>query len=289
MGFALESADVVDGRVVLTGRWSGVRGMRFVRPTLVLRDREVLATLEHKPWAVLPDAAWVAAFPWPAGERLDLTTAQLAVAPNITVPLDPDAPPPVLDDPEPAARAGRLQREVDFLQGRREDELAAARQRIGAVEDARDAVREQLEAAEARAVAAEARAADLGEQLARAEAELAVLRSRPDPAATQAFDALEAEVSHTDVVPDPPVRDTPTVRPRPRLRNEPQPTEAFDPIAEGAVLDPVPAPVVAPPARRTPARAPRGFAGLDLWAQRVLALAAALSLVLLVLGLVRVL
>ena len=175
--FELDHAEVERGRLVLTGRWHGVRGMRFVRPTLVLDDRELLATLEHKPWAVFDDVPWTAAFPWAEDDAPELAGAQLAVGPAITVPLDPDAPPA---EPSPldglAARAGRLEQEVDFLRGRREEELGAARHRITAVEDARDALRERLAVAEAAA----AEVAPLRARLEAAASERAALRARLD-------------------------------------------------------------------------------------------------------------
>ena len=49
----LEQAD--GGRVEVEGRWFGVRGRRFVRPTLTLlvdgAEQRYLADLEQKPWA----------------------------------------------------------------------------------------------------------------------------------------------------------------------------------------------------------------------------------------------
>src|SRR5207245_223766 len=93
--------------------WSGLRGVRFVRPTLVVGQREVLATLEHKPWAPSSDRPWVAAFPW-AGRMPDLDELELAVAPTVTVPLgepaalpapDPDAAPHRAQEPAPATPA----------------------------------------------------------------------------------------------------------------------------------------------------------------------------------------
>jgi hypothetical protein len=41
--------------------------VRFVRPGLVVDGRRVLATFEHKPWAVGADGGWTAAFPWKRG------------------------------------------------------------------------------------------------------------------------------------------------------------------------------------------------------------------------------
>src|SRR3954447_11782146 len=67
VGFALlrlEAGD--DGLLEVEGEWSNVRGMRFVRPALVLRDgeqeRTLLAVLDHKPWN--PDGR-----PWRAAPR----------------------------------------------------------------------------------------------------------------------------------------------------------------------------------------------------------------------------
>lgn len=84
--------DRAAGRVRLEGRWSGVRGLRFMRPTLVADGRQVLATLEDKPWAPHEGAAWRASFPWDAGEE-QLVGAVLEVAPSVVVPLDEDARP----------------------------------------------------------------------------------------------------------------------------------------------------------------------------------------------------
>lgn len=80
------------GQIEIAGRWYGVRGRRFVRPTLTLTlkgdsgEQRVLADLEHKPWAAQDGDRWLAAFPFDgrleAAERIELT-----VAPDITVEL----------------------------------------------------------------------------------------------------------------------------------------------------------------------------------------------------------
>jgi hypothetical protein len=72
------------------GRWSGVRGRRFVRPTLTLRidgaKHRLLADLEHKPWAAQEGEEWVARFsPLPPAGKAD--RFELSVAPDITVAL----------------------------------------------------------------------------------------------------------------------------------------------------------------------------------------------------------
>ena len=79
-----------DNRVIVTGRWFGVRGRRFVRPTLTLgtggAGSLLLAELEHKPWSAADGESWTAAFmcrPSAGGaDQLELT-----VAPDIAVSL----------------------------------------------------------------------------------------------------------------------------------------------------------------------------------------------------------
>ena len=90
--FEVERFEWVDGdRLEVTGRWYGLRGHRFVRPVLVVQaahdeQRRLLAILDHKPWAAEDGDEWIAAFPW-EGEPLELTAAELAVAPSLAVDL----------------------------------------------------------------------------------------------------------------------------------------------------------------------------------------------------------
>jgi hypothetical protein len=86
--FEVERLEREGDQLVVSGHWSGLRGVRFVRPTLVVGDRQVLATLEHKPWAPRADRAWTAAFPW-KGRTPDASQLALAVAPSVTVSLAP--------------------------------------------------------------------------------------------------------------------------------------------------------------------------------------------------------
>ena len=77
-------------RIEVVGRWFGVRGRRFIRPTLYVEvdgaPRRLLAVLDHKPWAVEDWQEWIAAFQWD-GEPVELTGAELTVGPDITVEL----------------------------------------------------------------------------------------------------------------------------------------------------------------------------------------------------------
>ena len=105
--FEVERFEWVDGdRLEVTGRWYGLRGHRFVRPVLVVQaahdeQRRLLAILDHKPWAAEDGDEWIAVFPW-EGEPLELTAAELAVAPSLAV----DLPVPLVPGQRGAAPAG---------------------------------------------------------------------------------------------------------------------------------------------------------------------------------------
>jgi hypothetical protein len=91
VAFELDRFEMADGdRFEVNGRWFGVRGRRFIRPslTLVADDEQcrLLADLEHKPWSAEDGQPWQAAFPYGAQESGWLA-AELNVAPDITVSL----------------------------------------------------------------------------------------------------------------------------------------------------------------------------------------------------------
>ncbi len=97
------------GQVVVSGRWFGVRGRRFMRPTLVLRlrsdgsEQRSLAELEHKPWAAEDGEPWTAAFPLDI-ELGDAASIELAVAPDIAIELSaPKGSRAARSTPRPAA------------------------------------------------------------------------------------------------------------------------------------------------------------------------------------------
>jgi hypothetical protein len=147
VGFALTRLEVVDGgRLELEGEWTGVRGMRFVRPALIVHagggERTLLALLEDKPWPAEEGRSWRAAFPWDGGD-LDPADVELAVAPSIVVPLA-ERGPAAESDPqvvlrrrlaEAQERARRLEAEVGFLR-RERDEARAERDAALAERDA---------------------------------------------------------------------------------------------------------------------------------------------------------
>ncbi len=193
--FELERLSVGEpGRLELTGRWFGIRGRRFVRPTLLLTlpgddaERRSLADLEHKPWAAEEGEAWTAAFPVDAGLRPEAAASiELSVAPDITVRLAPGGRPRRrrAGGPEPIAeprRRERSQRVAGDAVGERErirrQELMADRDRVieerdqaMAERDQAIAMRDRRRAERDRAIRAGARAeSSLRERVAELEA-----------------------------------------------------------------------------------------------------------------------
>jgi hypothetical protein len=164
VAFELDRFEVTaDGRLEVAGRWFGVRGLRFVRPSLMLQtdggERSLLALLDHKPWAPEEGSVWIAAFPWDGGD-FDPSQAELAVAPSVVVPLSTgsDVPTdntrrrPSLREQLRAEerRASRLEAEVAWLRAERGDLGARAdrarEERDRAIE-ARDAAQRDREKA----------------------------------------------------------------------------------------------------------------------------------------------
>lgn len=113
VSFELERLDLEGDRLVVAGHWSGVRGLRFVRPALVSDDRRILATLEHKPWAPSLDRTWVAAFPWDRDD-VDVDGLALAVGSQVTVSLGDAA---VNAEPQPAPGRNGLEEGEDPPRG----------------------------------------------------------------------------------------------------------------------------------------------------------------------------
>jgi hypothetical protein len=108
VSFELDRFAIADDELcVVEGSWSGVRGRRFMRPSLTVTiggsETRLLADLADKPWAAEDGEPWKATFPV-ALEVADIERAELTVAPDITIALrgSPDAS----DRPKPK-RAGR--------------------------------------------------------------------------------------------------------------------------------------------------------------------------------------
>ena len=150
--FAVERFGWVDDeRLEVAGRWFGLRGQRFLRPTLDVevdgRNRRLLALLEHKPWAADDGEEWVAAFGW-QGEPIQLVSAELAVGPDLAIELPPptggrpasptrSAPPAPSTELRSAGRP-RAEVELDLVAARDEvDRLAGELVRLRATHAAR--------------------------------------------------------------------------------------------------------------------------------------------------------
>jgi DNA repair exonuclease SbcCD ATPase subunit len=135
LSFELDRFEVHgDGGLEVRGRWFGVRGRRFMRPTLTLHidgsKHRLLADLEHKPWAAEDGEEWVASFSPapPAGEADEI---ELAVAPDVAISLSgPGLPAPSSPSPRPASRR---KREPDRAPRALEQERAKARDLVRAL------------------------------------------------------------------------------------------------------------------------------------------------------------
>lgn len=95
--FEVERFELADDACLeVHGRWFGVRGRRFMRPTLTAvtdgREQRLLAVLDHKPWIAEEGETWHAAFPC-STDPAALLEAELTVAPDVTVPLPPPSSP----------------------------------------------------------------------------------------------------------------------------------------------------------------------------------------------------
>jgi hypothetical protein len=215
--FALTRFEAVDdGRLEVEGRWSGVRGVRFVRPALVVHgdggaERTLLADLEHKPWPALDGETWVAAFPWSGGGPPDVARTELAVAPSIVVPLagggasQPEPEP----EPEPERRPRRTARvprpsdaELAALREER-DRFAGAARRAAEDLEALRRERDEARAALDRAVAERERLAAMARETPAApdrEALRAELRQRDEALAArdEALAARDAALAARD-------------------------------------------------------------------------------------------
>jgi hypothetical protein len=220
--------------------------MRFMRPTLTVGDRRVLAVLDHKPWMPEEGQTWIAEFPWEGDVAdIDPTLAELAVAPSVAValsspgvpvePLGPPAPDPLALEEE---RRHRLESEITFLreqidvltgrlaeaeQGRPEpptaepapvadDQLAELRAEVDKARAERDNARTRLDDERERRAAAEAAYDTARIERDAAQHELAHVH---EELAARQVELPDEPASGTVVVPAPP--------PAPIQREEPAP------------------------------------------------------------------
>jgi hypothetical protein len=248
--FELEQFERSGDRLRVSGRWSDVRGMRFMRPTLTVGDRRVLAVLDHKPWAPEEGQPWIAEFPWDGDVAdIDPTLAELAVAPSVAVALSsPGVAVEPLGEPEPDPRAleeerrHRLESEVSFLR----EQVDLLKNRLAETEQARDEALaaaaqqpeppgpaepqptpdDRIERLQAELENARERLADERERRAKAEAEYDHARIERDAANHELAHVSEELAARQVRLPDEPASGTVAVAappPKPIEREEPAP------------------------------------------------------------------
>jgi hypothetical protein len=129
-------------RLEVAGRWYGVRGLRFVRPSLDLEAgderRHLLAVLDHKPWEARDGEDWIAAFPWD-GDKVELSHAELAVTPAVVVEL----PVPGGNGKKEPKKKAAAPRRVQASDRGRDDRIRAEAQALRQERDAALAARDE--------------------------------------------------------------------------------------------------------------------------------------------------
>jgi hypothetical protein len=180
----LEAAE--DGKVVVSGRWFGVRGHRFVRPTLTLTlgdggpERRWLAALEHKPWAAQDGEPWMAAFPVDV-ELASASAIELSVAPDIEIALRP--PEGAAGSPRESAVAARARSPLAKQDARgrrpsaRAQDLERLSTRLSSAESALERERDRRASVESTLEEQRAESRKLSAELGRARAELDLART----------------------------------------------------------------------------------------------------------------
>lgn len=272
------------------GRWFGLRGHRFLRPTLDVavagQRRRMLAVLEHKPWAAEEGEEWVAAFLW-TGPPARLDDAELTVSPDLAVQLPlPDGS--VEDDGgddvpagerRPARRPRTAVLEAELAAAlaevdRRDEELARVRE---AHSEAARELRERARTAQETARRLESELQRARDQVAASEAQadtkLGELRKERDAAAT-ARDRAAAEAADMRAERDAAVKRAKAVEAerdalvdaRDRARQERNAwmsrarTAAAEPRGSAAIAQRVPAPPAKRPAETAPPPPPEDVA-----------------------------
>jgi hypothetical protein len=191
--FALDSFEVSDGRLVVSGRWYGVGGRRFVRPVLHPDgQRRLIAVLDHKPWSAEEGVEWLAAFAHDGA----VGPSRLQVAPDVAIEL-PAAGPAVGDGvprparlprgpakpkasaPEPARKPAKRDKasRMDIERDAARSQVDALREELAAARADSDRVRAEFDQARAASEAATADLARSREETDQLAAELRELRA----------------------------------------------------------------------------------------------------------------
>jgi hypothetical protein len=182
-----------DDRLALVGRWFGLRGHRFLRPTLDVdvagERRRMLADLEHKPWAAEEGEEWVAEFRW-RGAPAHFDDPELTVSPDLAVQLpQPHNSIAEADLPEGAERFPARPPRTAVL----EAELAAAAEEMKRLTNELTKLREEHAAATKAATAELARVKEESDAAVAARAEGLGAAERERDEALERLAAVEQE------------------------------------------------------------------------------------------------
>jgi hypothetical protein len=280
--FELEVFERSGDRLRVAGRWSDVRGMRFMRPSLTVGGRRILAVLDHKPWAPEEGQRWIAEFPWDGDpDDVDLELAELAVAPSVAVLLAAPGVPVAAKEPTPDPRLvederrRRSQAEINFLR----EQIDLLTERLAETERERDEARAQVDrdGDAASDLDAERSQGDV------ARAELDAARAQRDAARSELETARKRlATAQAELDPTRAERDA-AVRELAELRSEIAATPAPEPPAQTAA----PLGAVAPHSPRHPAQ--HAFGDLDLWVPRIALGVFAICVLVLLVGLLKIL
>ena len=195
-------AAIEDGRVEVSGRWFGVRGRRFVRPTLTLTlgddgpQQRWLADLEHKPWAALDGEPWMAAFPVDV-ELAGASSIELSVAPDIEIMLRAPEGATGSAAASPVAAQARSPMAKQDTQGRRRpsaraQDLERLSTRLSSAQAALERERERRAGVDVALEEQRAESRRLSAELGRARAELDLART-----VQRESEAMSAELDST--------------------------------------------------------------------------------------------
>lgn len=205
IAFELERFEPTGERQVeVAGRWFGVRGRRFVRPTLTLNGGampRVLADLDHKPWAAEEGEPWIATFRM-AVPHDEVEQAELSVAPDIAIEL-PAPSLPARGRTRSRAKPRLIERSTPTeTQVRARNRTATSTGGAGQREDPRELLedaRAQISSLQATRDAAYERLASERDALAKSQAELKEALAAQARAADSSADATEVEPLRTEL------------------------------------------------------------------------------------------
>jgi hypothetical protein len=294
-----------DRGLEVRGRWFGIRGRRFVRPTLTMSiegtSHRLLADLEHKPWAAEEGEEWVALFS-PAPPAGEVEHMDLSVASDITVSLSGSGsgprrssapvkrsaaagkstaarrPPRRKPETDRSSSALRDERAKTEDLARRLEDAAGDQARLAAARDGlvadRDELRVERDALLVERDGMRRQHTRARKRIAELQRELKALEASAHGGLSEARDLLEAERAETSRLRDALTSHEASAAERGRLARELEGlVEERNRLAAQAGQAGAARPEALPARRRVPLRAPRRSPG-QVWVVRGFALTA---------------